>query len=75
MILTKEFLKSWNVPDIGSIPNSSEDCINLPNNLTQEQIETIMFPEVLSPLQQELKSWHDKLYHLHPKSMFILENM
>ena len=29
-----------------------------------------MFPEVLSTLRQEFKSWHDKLSHLKPKSMF-----
>ena len=34
-----------------------------------------MFPEVLSTLQQELKLWHDKLSHLHPKNMFRLEKM
>ena len=32
-----------------------------------------MFPRVLSPLQQEFKSLHDKLSPLQPKSMFILE--
>ena len=31
-----------------------------------------MFPEVLSPLQQESKLWHDKLSCIHPKSMFRL---
>ena len=31
-----------------------------------------MFPEVLSTLQQEFKSWHDKLSRLHPKYMFRL---
>ena len=36
------------------------------------KFETIMFPEVLSTLQQELKSWHDKLYNLNPIFMFIL---
>ena len=34
-----------------------------------------MFPEVLSPSQQDLKSWHDKLSHLHPKSIFILAKL
>ena len=34
-----------------------------------------MSPEVLSPLQQELKSWHDKLSNLHPKYMFRLEKL
>ena len=35
---------------MGSIPIYSEDYINESNNLTQEQIEKIMFPEVLPPL-------------------------
>ena len=52
MIVTKYFLESRNVPDIGYTPDSSEDYINESNNLTQEHIENIMFPEVLSHLQQ-----------------------
>ena len=35
MIVTKYFLKSRNVPYIGSIPISSEDYINESKNLTQ----------------------------------------
>ena len=35
MVFTKKLLKSRNVPDIGSIPISSEDYKNEPNNLTQ----------------------------------------
>ena len=72
IIVTKELLKSRNVPGIGYIPIYSEDYINEPKNLTQEQIYIIMFPELLSTLKQELKSWHDKLSHLHPKYMFRL---
>ena len=34
-----------------------------------------MFPEVISPLNKELKPWHDKLSHLHPKSMFRLAKL
>ena len=34
-----------------------------------------MFPEVLSPSQQDLKSWHDKLSHLHTKSIFRIEKL
>ena len=64
-----------NVPYIGSISISSEYYINESKNLTQEQIGGTIFPEVPSYLQQEFKSWRDKLYHLHPKSMFRLENL
>ena len=44
-------------------------------NIIQEQIDKIMFPEVLSVLQQEFKSWNNKLSRLHPKYMFRLENL
>ena len=43
MIVTKAFLKSRNVPDIGSIPISSENYINKSKNITQEKIGNIMF--------------------------------
>ena len=46
-----KILKSRNVPDIGSILIYLEDYIKDSKNLTQEQIENIMFPEVLSTLQ------------------------
>ena len=36
MIVTKDFLKSRYVPDIGSIEICSEDYRNESNNLTQE---------------------------------------
>ena len=44
MVVTKEFLSSSNVPDIGSIPISSEDYICESTNITQEQIDKIVFP-------------------------------
>ena len=38
IVITKYFHKSSNVPYIGSITITSEDCINESNNITQEQI-------------------------------------
>ena len=75
MVVIKELLKSNNVPDIGSIPFYSKDYINKSINITQERMDNIVFPEFLSPLQQEFKYWHDKLSHLHPKSMFRVKNL
>ena len=46
MIVTKEFLKSSSFPDSESVIISSEDYINESKNLTQYQIDNIMFPEV-----------------------------
>ena len=71
-VVTKEILKSRNVPGIATIPISSEDYINESNNLTKEQIENIIFLEVLLHLQQEFNPCHEKLSHLHPKFMFSL---
>ena len=68
MVVTEELLKSRNVTAIESIPIYSEDYINESNNLTQENIQNIMFPEVLPPLQQEFKPWHEKLSHLQPNT-------
>ena len=64
MVVTKEFLKSRNVSDIVEITIYSEDYINESNNITREQVENIMFPEVISPLQQEFRSWYENLSHL-----------
>ena len=75
MVVTKEFLKSRNVSDIVPITIYSEDYINESNNITREQIEKIMFPEVISYLQQEFKSWHENISHLHPKSMSRLAKL
>ena len=44
MAITKEFLKSGNMSHIGFVSISSEDFINESYNLTQEQINNIMFP-------------------------------
>ena len=75
MVVTKEFLKSRNVIDIGSIPIYSEDYKYESNNFTQKKFENTISPEVPSTLQQELKSWHEKLFHLYPKYMFRLANL
>ena len=44
MVVTKELLKSRNVSDIVPITIYSEYYINESNNITQEQIDNIMFP-------------------------------
>ena len=51
MVVTKKFIKLRNVSYIGLITKTSEDYVYESKNLTQEQSENIMFPEVLSTLQ------------------------
>ena len=45
---------------------------NESKNLTQETIEDILFPEVLSLLHQGSNFLYEKLSRLHPKSMVRL---
>ena len=47
MVVTKDFLKSINVPYIGSISISSEEYIYKSKNITQEKIDNTLFPELL----------------------------
>ena len=56
MVVTKQLLKSSNVPDSSSITIYSENYNKKNKNLTQEEKYNIMFPGVLSPLQKKLKS-------------------
>ena len=44
MVINKEFLKSSNVSYIRSITIYSYEYINESNNITQEQMDDIMFP-------------------------------
>ena len=70
-----DFLTSWHVSNIASVKIYSYYYINKSNNLAQEKIEDIIFPEVLSHLQQEFKYLRENLFHLHVKSMFRLETL
>ena len=75
MIVTTDLIKSRNVPYLGSIPIYFEDYIKISKIHTQEETDSIISPEVLSPLQQEFKSWYDNLSHSNFKYLFRLENL
>ena len=60
------------MPDITSIPISSNDYINESQNLAPKKIVTIFFPKLLSLIQQKFKFCHDRLFQLYSKLMFHL---
>jgi hypothetical protein len=45
-------------PDIASIPQTSEDYVQDSELITPSQLEHIMHPKALSPLQEEMMSHH-----------------
>ena len=75
MVVTTQFLNSRNVQDIRSIQDSSDEYISESKNLTQEQIENIMFFRSYITFTTGIKYFNDKFYHLHPKSMFRIEKL
>ena len=61
---TREHLRSPGNPDVGWIPSSAPEYNQSASQLTEEQVNNIISPSHLSPLQQEFLSLHCKLLHL-----------
>jgi len=62
-----------NQMDMGNIPSTPLDyCKEVGQGLTKEDAQRLARPRTLSPLQQELMSWHHRLYHLPFRLIFML---
>ena len=64
IVTTREHLRAPDNPDIGWIPKSVPEYKSAAHNLSDKEIEKIVSPIHLSPLQQEFLSLHCKLFHL-----------
>lgn len=51
-------------PAIASIPQKSADYCKDCANITKKDLKHILNPQSLSPLEEELMSYHIKLHHL-----------
>ncbi len=61
-------------PDIASIQQTSADYVCKSELITPSQLEHIMHPKALSPLQEEMMSHHTRLHHLpFPKQISMAE--
>ena len=47
-------------------------CQEVGIGISQEQAQRLAYPRTLSPQQQELMSWHHRLYHLPFHRIFML---
>ena len=62
-------------PDIASIPQTSQEYCCECENIEPSQLEHILSPQSLSPLQEEIMSHHCCLHHtLFPKLITMAEN-
>ncbi|MGL6008734.1 MAG: hypothetical protein ACRC1D_04685 [Culicoidibacterales bacterium] len=50
-------------PDIASIPQTSNDYAQESKHLSTSQLKNLVSPTILSPLQQEMLSYHNRLHH------------
>ena len=58
-------------PDFSNIPKTPLDYRNeVGRGLSLQEAQALARPRTLSPLQQELMSWHHRLYH--PIIMFMI---
>ena len=69
---TCDHLRPPSQPDIAKIPILPDDYKEDAGNLSKEQLEKLASPQALSPEQQELMSYHQRLLHL---PFFILHRM
>jgi hypothetical protein len=61
-------------PDIASIPQTSEEYYQELENIEPLQLEHLLAPQSLSPLQEEMMSHHHWLHHMHfHKSIVMAE--
>jgi hypothetical protein len=61
-------------PDIASIPQTSEECYQELKNIEPLQLEHLLTPQSLSPLQEEMMIHHLQLYHMKfPKLIVMAE--
>ena len=66
-------LSFHNQISMSNIPSTPMDyCKEVGQGLTEEEAKSLARPRVLSPAQQELMSWHHRLYHLPFRAIFML---
>ena len=73
-LVDPEMLHVLENPDIASIPQTSDDYCKECEVVLKEDLKGILEPESLSPLQEEIMSYHLKMHHLpFPKLVELAE--
>ena len=64
------FLNQINVTNLPSTP--LDYCKEVGKGISKDEAQRLARPRTLTPLQQELMSWHHRLYHLPFHRIFML---
>ena len=74
MTVDPESLNFIENPDVASIPQISAAYCRDCENISAEELEQVLNPTSLSPLQEEMMSHHNRLHHLpFPKLILLAE--
>ena len=74
MMVAPELLNFIKNPDIASIPQTISDYYEECQYLEPSDLEKIVQPQALSPLQEEMMSYHCHLHHTpFPKLIIMAE--
>ena len=63
LLVDPETLNFIENPDSASILQTSDDYLRESANVSQSQLDTLLSPKSLSPLQEEMLSHHNRLHH------------
>ena len=72
LTVPSDYLHYVENPDIASIPQVSEDYCRECNNITKQDLAHILQPKSLSPLQEEIMSYHIKMHHIPFNQLIVL---
>jgi hypothetical protein len=72
ILVDLETLNSIENPDIALIPQTLANYIRESKLITPSQLEQIMHPKALSPLQEEMMSDHTRLHHLPFPKLIVM---
>ena len=73
VVTPESHIQDMNQADLTNVPTTPlEYCQEIGKGLTKEEVQSLVYPRVLSPLQQEFMSWHHRLYHLPFNRMLLL---
>lgn len=65
VVTPESHIQDMNQADLTNVPTTLlKYCQEIGKGSTKEEVQSLVYPRVLSPLQQEFMSWHHRLYHL-----------
>ena len=71
---TREYIELEETPDIFDIPTKAKSILEVASSLSKKDLNAILNPDVLTPLQQLWMWWHEILDHLPRCAMnFLVE--